>query len=147
MKKVTILISLIALCMAFVGCEKKTTISLPFDVADVNNVEMYHYIVQDSIEKKTVTETDDINELYDIFSGLEVSDKETEPVNGGDVISFRFNLSDETDYEIIYWNQAVKTGRLIIPSEQLDYCSTADIVGYWDAYEYEAIPVDESELP
>lgn len=73
--------------------KKKETISMPFDVADVNNIEMYRNVVPNSAEKQVITKTDDIEDIYFLFSGLEVSDKKTEPVAGGTVTSFRFNLS------------------------------------------------------
>ena len=85
--------------------------------------------------------------IYFLFSGLEVSDKKTEPVAGGTVTSFRFNLSNDTSYEIIYCAEAVKSGRLKLPEEKLDYFTAADIESYWDNYQYEIVPVSENELP
>ena len=78
---------------------------------------------------------------------MEVSDKKTEPVAGGTVTSFRFNLSNDTSYEIIYCAEAVKSGRLKLPEEKLDYFTAADIESYWDNYQYEIVPVSENELP
>ena len=40
MKKIA-LVLVAAMVLVFTGCEKKETISMPFDVADVNNIEMY----------------------------------------------------------------------------------------------------------
>ena len=65
--------------------------------------------------------SEDIQVFYSLFSGLEVSDKKTEPVVGETITSFRFNLSDDTSYEIIYCAEAVKSGRLKFPAEKLDY--------------------------
>lgn len=48
---------------------------MPFDVADVNNIEMYRNVVPNSAEKQVITKTDDIEDIYFLFSGLEVSDK------------------------------------------------------------------------
>lgn len=101
MKKIA-LVLVAAMVLVFTGCEKKETISMPFDVADVNNIEMYRNVVPNSAEKQVITKTDDIEDIYFLFSGLEVSDKKTEPVAGGTVTSFRFNLSNDTSYEIIY---------------------------------------------
>ena len=120
---------------------------MPFDVADVNNIEMYRNVVPNSAEKQVITKTDDIEDIYFLFSGLEVSDKKTEPVAGGTVTSFRFNLSNDTSYEIIYCAEAVKSGRLKLPEEKLDYFTAADIESYWDNYQYEIVPVSENELP
>ena len=125
----------------------RLTISLPFAASDVENVEMYHYVVPASAEKKIITQADAISELYAVFSELPVSDRKTEPVAGGAVTSFRFNLSDHTSYEIIYCAEAVKKGRLKLPAEQQDYFTSADIGGCWDGCAYEAVDTGESELP
>lgn len=77
MKKIA-LVLVAAMVLVFTGCEKKETISMPFDVADVNNIEMYRNVVPNSAEKQVITKTDDIEDIYFLFSGLEVSDKKTE---------------------------------------------------------------------
>ena len=146
MKKI-VLVLVAAMVLLFTGCEKKETISMPFDVDDVNNIEMYRNAEPYSAEKQVITESEDIADLYSLFSGLEVSDKKTEPVVGETITSFRFNLSDDTSYEIIYCAEAVKSGRLKFPAEKLDYFTSADIGGRWDSYQYEIVPVSESELP
>ena len=146
MKKI-VLVLVAAMVLVFTGCEKKETISMPFDVADVNNIEMYRNAEPYSAEKQVITESEDIADLYSLFSGLEVSDKKTEPVVGETITSFRFNLSDDTSYEIIYCAEAVKSGRLKFPAEKLDYFTAADIESYWDNYQYEIVPVSENELP
>ena len=87
MKKIA-LVLVAAMVLVFTGCEKKETISMPFDVADVNNIEMYRNVVPNSAEKQVITKTDDIEDIYFLFSGLEVSDKKTEPVAGGTVFPF-----------------------------------------------------------
>ena len=121
MRKTAIFILAITLCALLSGCGKAMTVSLPFAASDVENVEMYHYVVPASAEKKIITQADAISELYAVFSELPVSDRKTEPVVGGAVTSFRFNLSDHTSYEIIYCAEAVKKGRLKLPAEQQDY--------------------------
>ena len=136
MRKTAIFILAITLCALLSGCGKAMTISLPFAASDVENVEMYHYVVPASAEK-----------LYAVFSELPVNDRKTEPVVGGAVTSFRFNLSDHTSYEIIYCAEAVKKGRLKLPAEQQDYFTSADIGGCWDGCAYEAVDTGESELP
>lgn len=146
MKKI-VFVLVAAMVLVFTGCEKKETISMPFDVTDVNNIEMYRNAEPYSAEKQVITESEDIADLYSLFSGLEVSDKKTEPVVGETITSFRFNLSDDRSYEIIYCAEAVKSGRLKFPAEKLDYFTSADIGGRWDSYQYEIVPVSESELP
>ena len=45
MRKTAISILAITLCALLSGCGKAMTISLPFAASDVENVEMYHYVV------------------------------------------------------------------------------------------------------
>lgn len=146
MKKVALILA-VAMAFLFTGCKKKETISLPFDIADVNHIEMYRYVVPSSAEKQVITEADDITDLYSLFSGLEASNRETEPVAGGTVTSFRFNLSDDTSYEIIYCAEGVKSGRLKFPAEQLNYFTSADIGSCWNNHQYEIVTASEHELP
>ena len=64
MRKTAISILAITLCALLSGCGKAMTISLPFAASDVENVEMYHYVVPASAEKKIITQADAISELY-----------------------------------------------------------------------------------
>ena len=73
MKKIA-LVLVAAMVLVFTGCEKKETISMPFDVADVNNIEMYRNVVPNSAEKQVITKTDDIEDIYFLFSEREVMD-------------------------------------------------------------------------
>jgi len=57
------LVLVAAMVLVFTGCEKKETISMPFDVADVNNIEMYRNVVPNSAEKQVITKTDDIEDI------------------------------------------------------------------------------------
>ena len=57
----------------------------PFEVEDVESVEMYHYDeVPASAEKKVVVAENDIKTLYDKFKGLSLKDKTTEETAGAD---------------------------------------------------------------
>lgn len=147
MRKTAIFILAITLCALLSGCGKAMTISLPFAASDVENVEMYHYVVPASAEKKDHNAGGCYQRALRRVSELPVSDRKTEPVVGGAVTSFRFNLSDHTSYEIIYCAEAVKKGRLKLPAEQQDYFTSADIGGCWDGCAYEAVDTGESELP
>ena len=96
MKKAIGLIALLILIMGLVGCNGETVnIDFPFEVGDVENIEMYHYAgVPVSAEKKVVVAESDITGLYDMFEDLSLKDKQVEETTGADVTSFRFNLSD-----------------------------------------------------
>ena len=43
--------------------------------------------------------------------------------------------------QIIYCAEAVKSGRLKLPEEKLDYFTAAGIESYWDNYQYEIVTV------
>ena len=114
MKKATNLISFLILMMVLVGCSKETVhIDFPFEVGDVENIEMYHYAgAPVSAEKKIVVAKTDITDLYHMFENLSLTDKQVEEITGADVTSFRFNLSDGTNYELVYVCNGVKNGKL-----------------------------------
>ena len=63
MKKITALIFALILTLGLVGCNgKKVNIDFPFEVEDVESVEMYHYNgAPASAEKKVVVAESDIN--------------------------------------------------------------------------------------
>ena len=151
MKKITALIFALILTLGLVGCNGKTVkIDFPFEVEDVESVEMYHYDgVPASAEKKVVVAGNDIKTLYDKFKGLSLKDKTTEETAGADVTSFRFNLSDGTSYDLIYACYGVKNGELKSAAGGFKYFTSADIGSYWNNLntELEAIPINESELP
>ena len=151
MKKITALIFALILTLGLVGCNGKTVnIDFPFEVEDVESVEMYHYDgVPASAEKKVVVAESDIKTLYDMFKGLSLKDKTAEETAGADVTSFRFNLSDGTSYDLIYACYGAKNGNLKSESGDFEYFTSADIGSYWNNLnnELEATPVNESELP
>ena len=149
MKKATNLISFLILMMVLVGCSKETVhIDFPFEVGQVENIEMYHYTgVPVSAEKKVVVAETDIIDLYDKFEDLSLMEKQVEETTGGDVTSFRFNLSDGTSYELIYVCNGVKNGKLKSSTGNFEYFTRSDIGSYWSNIDLEAVPVEENELP
>ena len=149
MKKITALIFALILTLGLVGCNGKTVnIDFPFEVGDVENIEMYHYTgVPVSAEKKVVVAETDIIDLYDKFEDLSLMEKQVEETTGGDVTSFRFNLSDGTSYELIYVCNGVKNGKLKSSTGNFEYFTRSDIGSYWSNIDLEAVPVEENELP
>ena len=149
MKKTIGFISFLILMMGLVGCNGETVnIDFPFEVGDVENIEMYHYAgVPVSAEKKVVVAESDITGLYDMFEDLSLEDKQVEETTGADVTSFRFNLSDGTNYELIYVCNGVKSGKLKSSTGNFEYFTSSDIGSYWSNIDLEAVPVEESELP
>ena len=149
MKKMIGMIALLLLMMGVVGCNRETVnINFPFEVGQVENIEMYHYTgVPVSAEKKVVVAETDITDLYDKFEDLSLMEKQVEETTGGDVTSFRFNLSDGTSYELIYVCNGVKNGKLKSSTGNFEYFTSSDIGSYWSNMDLESVPVKESELP
>ena len=149
MKKTIGMTALLFLMMGLIGCSGETAnIDFPFEVGDIENIEMYHYAgVPASAEKKVVVAETDITDLYDMFENLSLKEKQVEENTGADVTSFRFNLSDGTSYELIYVCDGVKNGKLKSSTGNFEYFTRSDIGSYWFNNELEAVPVEESELP
>ena len=147
MKKATSLIALLISMMVLVGCSKETVhIDFPFEVGDVENIEMYRYTgVPVSAEKKVVAAETDITDLYDKFDDLSLIEKQIDETAGGDVTSFRFNLSDGTSYELIYVCIGVKNGKLKSSTGNFEYFTRSDIGSYWSNIDLEAVSVEENE--
>ena len=149
MKKMIGMIALLLLMMGVVGCNRETVnINFPFEVGDVENIEMYHYAgAPVSAEKKIVVAKTDITDLYHMFENLSLTDKQVEEITGADVTSFRFNLSDGTNYELVYVCNGVKNGKLKSSTGNFEYFTSSDIGSYWSNMDLESVSVKESELP
>ena len=149
MKKMIGLIALLILMLGLVGCNGETVnIDFPFEVGDVENIEMYHYAgAPVSAEKKVLVAETDITDLYRMFENLSLTDKQVEEITGADVTSFRFNLSDGTNYELVYVCNGVKNGKLKSSTGNFEYFTSSDIGSYWSNMDLESVPVKESELP
>lgn len=134
-------------CFTLTACGEKVSIDFPFELSYVENVEMFHFFNPAEAEKKVITESEDIEDIYQIFESISLKDKATEPTAGGSVTSFRFNLSDGTFYEIVYSEVAVKSGRIITTDMEQDFFTSANIAANWETYDYEVMAVSEDELP
>ena len=149
MKKMIGMITLLLLMMGVVGCNgEKVNIDFPFEVGEIENIEMYHYAgAPVSAEKKIVVAKTDITDLYHMFENLSLTDKQVEEITGTDVTSFRFNLSNGTNYELVYVCNGVKNGKLKSSTGNFEYFTSSDIGSYWSNMDLESVPVKESELP
>ena len=76
-----------------------------------------------------------------------MKEKQVEENTGADVTSFRFNLSDGSNYELIYVCNGVRNGKLKSSTGNFEYFTRSDIGSSWFNNELEAVPVEESELP
>lgn len=149
MKKLIALLLALVCVLGLVGCNNKTVnIDLPFEVGNVDNIEMYHFVgAPVSAEKKVIVEEETIKFLYDLFEGLDLTNKVVKETAGAEITSFRFNLADGTSYELIYGCYGVKTGNLKSSTGNFEYFTSADIGSYWSNIDLEAVAVEESELP
>ncbi len=104
MRKYIALVLALILMLGLVGCKEKTVnIDFPFEVGDVETIELYRYAgAPVSAEKKVIDAEETIKDLYDRFEHLTLKRKEAEETTGAAITSFRFNLSDGTTYELIY---------------------------------------------
>lgn len=78
MKKKQLLAAAAVSVCVLSGCSDREKITFPFSASDVYLVEMYRYTVPADAQSKVILETEDIEELYDSFSGKSVSPEEEE---------------------------------------------------------------------
>lgn len=137
---------LCVLCILYLLNSKKATIKLPFAASDVEDIELYRFKVPTSAEQKIVTSEDDIERILNMLTNIAVEKNEMEPIAGSTATSFRFNLTDGTDLEIIYVTYGVKAGE-IKSSYLFDYQTSADVGAIWDNYGENHRNVGEYDLP
>lgn len=147
MKKFAAVIFVVMFCLSFVGCTQPEKMDLPFEVSEVENIEMFHFIDPMDAEKKVITEQKDMEGVYMLLESISLEDKKTELAAGSSVTSFRFNLSDGTSYEVTYSSIAVKSGRIIMSDSEKEYFTSADIEATWNNSSYAVEEATESELP
>ena len=147
MKKPLLFVLAAMLSLLLIGCVTSTSMEFTFEASDVKYIEMFHFIVPAEAKKKVITNLEDIADLYDTLEGITLKAKQTELVAGGSVTSFRFHLSDSTDFEVIYTSIAVKPGRIKTTGSETDFFTSADIQASWNKYNCDTVGADESELP
>lgn len=150
MKKALALVLALILVFTLVGCGgKEASIAFPFDVDDVTDVEMYHFVTPSTAEKKTITERADIEALYTMFTELSLRAKIVKNTAGEETTAFRFHLSDGTVYELIYTSYGAKNGELGSPTGGFKCFTSADIGWYWTSLNeaLTAVAAAENELP
>lgn len=135
------------LCLSLTACGNPVHIAFPFEVSEVERVELYNYIIPSDAKKKVITEQTDIESLYTTLEGISLKVQNTEPHAGSAVTSFRFQLSDGTVYEVISCCWAVKSSCIQTTGSNQILFTSADIGGLWLNADVEATKADESELP
>ncbi len=151
MKKIAALFTVFIIIITATACStyEEKHLELPFPADDVENVEMFYYVNPFSAEKKTVTKAEDINALYNMFTDAVCTDQKSNESKDAEVYSFRFNLADGTDYELIYAFNGIKKGVLKSSTGGFEYFTSANIGWCWSQLnpQYVAEQADESELP
>ena len=147
MKKWILIICAFVWCISLAGCTRNETIDFPFETAEVEDIEMFYFVNPAEAEKKVITGQEDIEKLCQLFESVVLEDKETEPVAGGSVTSFRFNLSGGMTYEVIYSSIAARSGRIMVSDSEKDYFTSSDIESIWNNCDYAAEKAAERELP
>ena len=140
----------VAVCFLTNPPAKEVNLEFPFEIEDVDNIEMYHYVgTPGQVEKKVIVSEQDIKTLYEKFERISYKLKKADEVVGGETTSFRFNLSDGTMYELIYRSYGVKNGILKSPTDGFEYFTSAGIGWNWRWLNEDlvAVEVDKSELP
>ncbi len=151
MKKLVSLALAFVCIFAFVGCIPENTVNIkfPFAVEDIINIEMYRSSASSISEMKVIESKEDIKELYETFERISYKNKDSKETAPPEITAFRFNLSDGTNYELVYVGYGVKDGRLYSSTGKFDYFTSADIGWYWKWLNEEltAVPVDETVIP
>lgn len=129
-----------------VSCAKQKTLELPFSAADVKQIELHRFHVPTAAEQKIVTSQEDIQNIIKTLESVNVKENKLEAAAGADVTSFRFNLTDGTDFEMIYVSHSVKKGE-IKTSNGFEYQTTADVGAIWNNCDSDSISVEEDTLP
>ena len=111
MKKVFTFFLAMAIIFGISGCGKKEYIVFPFSASDVVKIETYYSNSEADTKEKTLTEEADIDYLYTFFSELPVKDANSDSTNDGSTIKFVFDLSDGTNYELVYIGIAAQKTR------------------------------------
>lgn len=123
------------------------SITFPFLVSEVVQIEMHHYEgVPAAEECKIITQMEDIETLYNDLQKIKLRDiKETaEPMTGGSAIRFKFLLADDSVYEVKSSNSGVHQ-TISLPEENVTYITSANIEKYWKHFSYEIVDKQENE--
>lgn len=146
MKQIISTFLLAFLLIICVSCSTQARIELGFTATDVKDIEVFHLAVPAQAEQMVVTSEADIEEIITLLTSIKVKESRLEPTVGTTTTSFRFNLKDDTNFEIIYVSHGADEG-IIKSSYAFDYKTNADIESVWNNYDYEKASIDEKELP
>lgn len=145
MKKFMVALVCFILLVAFSGCNRpKGSEILGFDADEVENIEVFQFIVPMDAKRMIVTERKDMEQIITAFSKIVIKGDASnqDQTGGGEVLSFRFHLKDGSEFVIAYWSGILRN------PEGINYKVTAESLDLlWDDLHYEKASVSESELP
>lgn len=144
MKRVLVFVLCINLILIFIGCNStKETEILNFKAYDVETVELYRFNIPAEAQAMIVTQNEDIEKIINAFTEIEIKgDADDFVVVGGEVISFRFNLKNDEEFTVAYWEGVLRN------LDNINYKVSADlIVSLWDDLDYQKEFVSEEKLP
>ena len=129
--------------------------TFPYEAEQVEYVEMFrHDMLRGepvSVEKKIVTEKEDIQKLMEGLQRLEMQPISEFSDEYLDVYAFRFHPAEKEQepYEITYYAYGVKNGILRVQGEETGYFTIANVGWYWGELNKDLIAVhaEIEELP
>ncbi|MBS6639727.1 MAG: hypothetical protein KH295_01575 [Clostridiaceae bacterium] len=115
---------------------------LPFRAAEVERVELYHFVVPAAAERKTVTDPAQVGNVCHGLSAWAWPWPMENTYSGGATTSFRFYLKDGTTYDLIY-----SEPRTLYRTDSAQQCTLTDLGVVWRDCPAPSVPVAEDALP
>lgn len=144
MRKYLVVTLAVLLVFTQFGCQKEvgtTNIYFPFSVDQVEYIEMIRYTDNiASVEKKVITEIENIRYLYGTFENISLDILDEQPNDEADVvIVFRFYPSDtasdwlwsEETFDLVYYGYGVKNSVLKMPPNEIYFLTSEDVERIW----------------
>ena len=115
---------------------------LPFKAEEVNEIEMYQYIVPAATQKKTVSGPDQMAQVCRRIAAASVQPRTDEQsYTGGETTIFRFHLQNESTFEICFTEP-----HFVRCTDGAVYQTPSNLGGIWKAMDVPAESVPENEL-
>lgn len=147
MKRWLALILAAMMCVTMAGCGNSQKIVLPFEISDVEGIELYHYSTPSDAEKKTLVHQHEIESIYNMLSGIAIKDKQMEPLAGTSTTIFSFTLRDGTIYNVTYCFGDITYGTVNLSNDETTWFTSINMESLWHASDVESVPVEIGALP
>lgn len=134
--------ALVLLAAAALAWGRGASPLLPFESEEVQQIEMYQYIVPAAAQKKTVADPEQIAQVCRRIAAANVQAQVAgSSYAGGETTIFRFHLKDESIFEIRFTEP-----NFVRCTDGTVYQTPANLGGMWKAVDAPAEPVPENEL-